>query len=221
MGSHLAMAQIFSRYAAFYARLVLLALLVMIVSSVFAWRALTSERHAVDEPVEQPVPFSHKHHVDDVGLDCRYCHGSVETSAYAGMPPVSTCMTCHSQLFTDQPMLKPVLEAWRDGTPIAWHRVNQLPDFVYFDHSIHVAKGIGCASCHGRIDQMPLVRRTSTLSMKWCLDCHRHPEAYVRPRERIYDMDWQPRDQRALGEALVSAYRIDRKKMLDCSLCHR
>lgn len=215
------MAQVFSRYAGFYARLVLIALLVLVTSGVVAWRALTSERHAVNETVEQPVPFSHKHHVSDVGLDCRYCHASVETSRYAGMPPVSTCMTCHSQLFTDQPMFKPLLDAWTAGTSIHWHRVNQLPDFVYFDHSIHVAKGVGCESCHGRVDQMPLMRRTQTLSMQWCLQCHRRPEAYLRPRDRVFDMGWRADDQPTLGEALVSAYRIDKRKMTDCSLCHR
>ena len=215
------MAQVFSRYAGFYARLALIALLVLTTSGVLAWRALTAERHTVNEPVEQPVPFSHKHHVGDVGLDCRYCHASVETSAQAGMPPVSTCMTCHSQLFTDQRMLAPVRQAWISGQSLAWRRVNQLPDFVYFNHSIHVAKGVGCVSCHGRVDQMPLMRRTETLSMKWCLDCHRDPEQQLRPREHVFDMAWTPKDQRSLGIALVQAYRIDRAKMMDCSLCHR
>ncbi|PXV55853.1 quinol:cytochrome c oxidoreductase pentaheme cytochrome subunit [Dyella jiangningensis] len=215
------MAQVFSRYAGFYARLALIALLVLTTSGVLAWRALTAERHTVNETVEQPVPFSHKHHVGDVGLDCRYCHASVETSAQAGMPPVSTCMTCHSQLFTDQRMLAPVRQAWISGQSLAWRRVNQLPDFVYFNHSIHVAKGVGCVSCHGRVDQMPLMRRTETLSMKWCLDCHRDPEQQLRPREHVFDMAWTPKDQRSLGIALVQAYRIDRAKMMDCSLCHR
>ncbi len=215
------MAQVFSRYAGFYARLALIALLVLATSGVLAWRALTAERHTVNETVEQPVPFSHKHHVGDVGLDCRYCHASVETSAQAGMPPVSTCMTCHSQLFTDQRMLAPVRQAWISGQSLAWRRVNQLPDFVYFNHSIHVAKGVGCVSCHGRVDQMPLMRRTQTLSMKWCLDCHRDPEQQLRPRERVFDMAWTPKDQRSLGIALVQAYRIDRAKLTDCSLCHR
>lgn len=215
------MAQVFSRYAGFYARLALIALLVLTTSVVLAWRALTAERHTVNETVEQPVPFSHKHHVGDVGLDCRYCHASVEASAQAGMPPVSTCMTCHSQLFTDQRMLAPVRRAWISGQSLAWRRVNQLPDFVYFNHSIHVAKGVGCVSCHGRVDQMPLMRRTETLSMKWCLDCHRDPEQQLRPREHVFDMAWTPKDQRSLGIALVQAYRIDRAKLTDCSLCHR
>lgn len=215
------MAQVFSRYADVYARLALIALLALATCAVLVWRAATSEPHGVNETVEQPVPFSHKHHVDDVGLDCRYCHTSVETSAYAGMPPVSTCMTCHSQLFVDQPMLKPLRDAWTQHTPLAWRRVNQLPDFVYFDHSIHLAKGVGCASCHGRVDQMPLMRRTQTLSMTWCLDCHRDPAPQLRPRERVFDMSWKTGQPAALGESLVAAYRIDRRKMMDCSLCHR
>ncbi|HEY9131964.1 MAG TPA: cytochrome c3 family protein [Dyella sp.] len=204
-----------------YLQLVLLALLVLVVSGVIAWRAMTAEPNGMNETVDQPVPFSHKHHVGDIGIDCRYCHASVETSAYAGMPSIATCMTCHSQLFSDQPMLRPLIDAWQSGVPLAWRRVNQLPDFVYFDHSIHVAKGVGCASCHGRVDRMPLMRRTQPLSMAWCLDCHRDPSLQLRPREHVFDMAWAPHDTRALGDALVETYRIDRRKLMDCSICHR
>jgi hypothetical protein len=169
---------------------------------------------------EQPVPFSHKHHVSGIGIDCRYCHTSVETSSFAGIPPVKTCMTCHSQIWADSPMLAPVRVSFQNDTPIEWTRVHDLPDFVYFDHSIHVKKGIGCSTCHGQVDQMPLMWREKTLQMEWCLDCHRHPEQYVRPRDRVFAMDWQPpADQLSLGRRLVQEYRI--KSMTDCWVCHR
>lgn len=216
------MAQIFHPRSGLYAKLIILALLVAVVAAVVAWRSLTAEPDSENEAVEQPVPFSHQHHVGEVGIDCRYCHAGVETGAFAGTPPISTCMTCHSQLFTDQPPLAPLIESWRTGVPLRWNRVNDLPDFVYFDHSIHVAKGVGCVSCHGRVDRMPLMRRVASLSMRWCLDCHRHPERSVRPREEAFAMDERrPGDDDALGMHLVDAYRIDRRRLTDCSVCHR
>lgn len=170
--------------------------------------------------VGQPVPFSHKHHVSGIGIDCRYCHSSVEQSAVAGLPPTETCMSCHSQIWADSPMLEPVRASFREGRPIEWIRVHDLPDFVYFDHSIHLNKGIGCASCHGRVDQMPLMWKVETLNMEWCLDCHRQPERYVRPREEVFNMAWTPpADQLARGRELVAKYQI--RKMTDCSTCHR
>lgn len=135
---------------------------------------------------DQPVPFSHQHHVSELGLDCRYCHTSVETSAFAGMPSSEVCMGCHSQIWNSSPMLAPVRESQRTGKPLQWTRVHDLPDFVYFNHSIHVAKGIGCESCHGRVDEMPLMRRAANLHMEWCLNCHRHPELNVRSASDIY-----------------------------------
>jgi hypothetical protein len=169
---------------------------------------------------EQPVPFSHKRHVDGLGIDCRYCHTSVEESAFAGIPPTHTCMTCHSQIWADSPMLAPVRESYRMNRSLAWTRVNDVADFVYFNHSIHVKKGIGCVSCHGQVDQMPLMWREHSLYMEWCLDCHRHPERYVRPRQEVFNMHWQPAgDQLALGQQLVEEYRI--QKLTDCSTCHR
>lgn len=170
--------------------------------------------------VGQPVPFSHKHHVSGIGIDCRYCHSSVEDSAVAGLPPTETCMSCHSQIWADSPMLEPVRASFREGRPIEWVRVHDLPGFVYFDHSIHLKKGIGCASCHGRVDQMPLMWKVATLNMEWCLDCHREPERHVRPREEVFNMAWTPpADQLALGRELVAKYRI--RKMTDCATCHR
>jgi len=168
----------------------------------------------------QPVPFSHKHHVADDGIDCRYCHTSVEESSFAGVPPTKTCMNCHSQIWSDSPMLEPVRESFRTGKSIQWTRVHNLPGFVYFDHSIHIHKGVGCSTCHGRVDTMPLTWRENTLYMDWCLECHRAPERYVRPRQYVFSMDYQtPVDQIALGEKLVKEYKI--RKLTSCSTCHR
>lgn len=169
---------------------------------------------------EQPVPFSHKHHVAGLGLDCRYCHTSVDEGAFAGMPSTKVCMTCHSQVWTEAPLLEPVRESWRTDRSIEWTRVHDLPDYAYFNHSIHVSKGIGCASCHGRVDQMPLVWREETLNMEWCLECHREPERFVRPRDAVFDMDWEPdRPQEELGAELVELHNIQSK--VNCSVCHR
>lgn len=215
------MSQVFSPSFGLYAKLALLGSLLVVVSAVFAWRGVVTDPHRLGEPVNQPVPFSHKHHVDDDGIDCRFCHTSVETSAFAGIPPIATCMTCHSQLFTDAPMLKPLLDSWKSGVPLRWNRVYQLPDFVYFNHSIHIAKGVGCVSCHGRIDKMPLTQRVAPLSMEWCLDCHRQPQKFLRPRDKVFDLAWQPKDQKTLGVELLHQYHIDTGRMTDCSLCHR
>jgi len=171
-------------------------------------------------PRNQPVPFSHKHHVAGLGIDCRHCHTTVEDSAFAGIPPTKTCINCHSQIWKDSPMLEPVRASFRNDESIEWTRVHDLPDFVYFDHSIHVKKGIGCASCHGRVDQMPLMWKANTLQMEWCLDCHRHPERSVRPREEVFNMSWEPpADDPGLGERLMKDYNI--RRATDCSVCHR
>jgi hypothetical protein len=170
----------------------------------------------------QPIPFSHERHVAGNGLDCRYCHTSVEHSPFAGIPPTETCMTCHSQILPDSPMLQPVHESWETGQPIRWTRVNDVPDFVYFDHSIHVAKGIGCTTCHGPTDEMPLTWKANTFHMAWCLDCHRAPEKYIRPKEHVFDEDWTPpRNQLEQGRALVEAHGINTQQLMDCSVCHR
>jgi hypothetical protein len=173
--------------------------------------------------VEQPIPFSHKHHVSDDGIDCRYCHTGVETSSFAGIPPTKTCMNCHSLLFADSPFLEPVRESYRTGTPIQWNRVHNLDQFAYFDHSIHIAKGIGCFTCHGAVDQMPLVRQVASLQMEWCIDCHRQPEKYLRPKDQVFNMAYQaPSDQIALGLKLKQEYHIrDERDLTSCSTCHR
>jgi hypothetical protein len=174
----------------------------------------------VGEARPQPVQFSHKHHVGDDGIDCRYCHTSVETSAFAGIPSTHVCMTCHSQVWSDSPYLAAVRESYQNNTPLEWVRVHDLPDYVYFNHSIHVNKGVACIMCHGRVDQMPLVWREKSLEMKWCLSCHRSPEMFVRPREQVFSMTWNPpQDQLAMGRRLVKEYRI--QKLTDCYTCHR
>lgn len=169
---------------------------------------------------EQPVPFSHKHHVTDDGIDCRYCHTSVEVSSFAGLPSTEICMNCHSQLYTDSPILAPVRASYQTGEPIHWVRVHDLPDYVYFNHSIHVSKGVGCTTCHGQIDEMPLTWQSASLYMEWCLECHRNPEQYVRPREEVFNVNYEPpADQIALGNLLVAEYHIQEKT--SCSTCHR
>jgi hypothetical protein len=172
------------------------------------------------EYVEQPVQFSHLHHVLDDGIDCRYCHTSVESSSFAGIPPTKTCMNCHSQIWRSAPILEPVRASFREDRPMQWIRVHDLPDFVYFNHSVHVKKGIGCETCHGRVDQMPLMRQENSLQMEWCLNCHRNPQDYVRPRSEIFSMGYRPpRPQSEEGPRLVAAYDI--KPSTDCSTCHR
>jgi hypothetical protein len=169
---------------------------------------------------EQPVPFSHVHHVAGLGIDCRYCHTSVETSATAGIPPTKTCMNCHSQIWSDSPMLEPVRESFRSERSIEWVKVNDLPDFVYFDHSAHVNQGVGCTTCHGRVDRMPLMWQEASLAMEWCLACHRQPERYLRPREQVYNAAYEPpADQLALGRSLARQYGIHTRT--SCSTCHR
>jgi hypothetical protein len=177
----------------------------------------------VNAPVEQPVPFSHEHHVGGLGLDCRYCHVSVEKSSFADLPPTETCMTCHSQIWNNAPMLEPIRESFKSGQPIQWNRVNNLPDYVYFNHSIHIAKGVGCETCHGRMDQMPLTSKAQTLYMGWCLNCHRHPENYIRPKDQVFTMGYQPvADQVTLGKQLMKEYNIlPGSRLDDCYICHR
>jgi hypothetical protein len=168
----------------------------------------------------QPVPFSHKHHVGDDGIDCRYCHTSVEGAAFAGIPSTKICMNCHSQIWADSPVLAPVRESFRTGQSIEWTRVHNLPKFVYFDHSIHVSKGVGCTTCHGHVDRMPLMWRENSLYMEWCLECHREPERFVRPRQFVFSVSWQPPpDQLKQGRKLIEEYKIQR--LTSCSVCHR
>jgi hypothetical protein len=180
----------------------------------------------------QPVPFSHEHHVGQLGIDCRYCHTSVETSSFAGFPPTKTCMNCHSQIWVGSTMLEPVRDSYATNQSLVWHRVYNVPGFAYFDHSIHIHKGIGCASCHGRVDEMPMLFQYPTLLMEWCLACHRHPEDNLRPKEQVFNLKWtasdekdangQPYDQQTLGRKLFTEYGIkDQHQLTSCSVCHR
>ncbi len=216
------MPQIFPPPATTLARLGLLALVLVPTAALTAVAVVQRSSYAtgVGRAHAQPVPFSHKHHVGDDGFDCRYCHTSVERSASAGFPSTDVCMNCHRQIWNESPMLAPVRDSYRTGRPIVWSRVHTLPDFVYFSHAIHVAKGVGCTTCHGPVDRMPLTWRANTLEMGWCLSCHRRPERYVRPRDAVFRTDWQPpADQLALGRRLVKEYGI--RPRTDCTTCHR
>lgn len=169
---------------------------------------------------EQPIPFSHKHHVAGLGIDCRFCHSNVETSSFAGIPPTATCMKCHSEMWNQAPMLEPVRESFKSGKPLEWERVHDLPDYVYFDHSIHISKGVSCKTCHGRVDEMPMMWKENTLHMQWCLECHRNPEKYITDKEHVFDMEWEPHGDRVEhGKRLVEEYGIHPKT--NCSTCHR
>lgn len=171
---------------------------------------------------EQPVPFNHNQHVVEVGLDCRYCHSSVETTDFAGIPPTEACMGCHSQVASEALTLAPMRASLENNQPLEWIRVHDLADFVYFNHGIHVSQGIGCETCHGRVDQMTTVAKVETLQMDWCLGCHRAPERFVRPRDQVFTMGWEPPpDQEAAGAQLVADYGIKVDQLTDCSICHR
>lgn len=219
------MAQIFHPSMNVIAKVSILGSLLFLALAV--WTCLEFARSSygteMGQVVVQPIPFSHEHHVGVLGIDCRYCHTTVERASFAGMPSTQTCMNCHSQIWVGSAMLEPVRESYRTSQSISWQRVYNLPGFVYFDHSIHVQKGIGCSSCHGQVDQMPLLYQASPLLMEWCLDCHRNPERQIRPREDVFDMKYQtPDDQETLGRKLVKQYGVrDPKVLTSCSTCHR
>ena len=219
------MSQIFHRHANIYSRLSMIAVAVVAITvgGVVAMLNVSGYNTNQDVFVEQPIQFSHLHHVGGMGIDCRYCHTSVEESAFANIPPTKTCMNCHSQIWNTAPILEPVRASLRDNKPLHWTRVHDLPDFVYFNHSIHVKKGIGCATCHGPVDKMPLIYQQATLQMSWCLACHRDPARYIRPREQVFNMSWQPpADDPDMGARLVRQYKIASVEQLtSCSTCHR
>jgi hypothetical protein len=196
---------------------------VFIVAGV-VWLTLEINRSSyvtrAQEARSQPVPFSHAHHVGGLGVECRYCHTSVDRSAYAGIPPTKTCMNCHSQIWAQSPTLEPVRASLRTDRSIEWVKVHDLPDFAYFNHSAHVNKGVGCSTCHGRVDQMPLVWQEKSLQMEWCLECHRNPERYLRPKSEVYNIAYEPpANQLELGRTLVKDYDV--KPQVTCSTCHR
>jgi len=216
------MAQIFHRSTNTVSRVSIYGAVFILAALGYAGYALSRSPYFTEVNLarEQPAPFSHKHHVAELGIDCRYCHTSVEESSFAGIPPTATCMSCHSQIWLTSPMLEPIRSSFRDNRSIEWERINALPDFVYFNHSIHVNKGVGCTTCHGPIASMPLTWRGNTLQMEWCLECHRQPELYVRPREAVFSPDYQPpANQLELGRRIVKDYKI--QKLTNCSTCHR
>jgi hypothetical protein len=219
------MAQIFHRSTNFIARFSLFAGIFLAGLALTAVLGLARAPYFTrqNEVQSQPIQFSHKHHAGDDGIDCRYCHTSVETSATAGIPPTKTCMSCHSVLFNDVGYLEPIRESYRTATSIQWTRVHRLADYVYFDHSIHVSKGVGCSTCHGRVDQMPLMFQANTLLMGWCLDCHRNTEMALRPLNKVYDMTWQPAaNQAEIGKQFQKERNIrSTSDLTSCSTCHR
>ena len=234
------MAQIFNRSANTLARASILGIVLLLTAVGAALMQLQRSPYVTNQRIapDQPVPFSHQHHVAGLGLDCRYCHTTVEESSFAGIPPTKTCMNCHAQIWTNAALLEPVRASFRTGQSLQWTRVHDLPDFVYFNHSIHVNKGVGCYSCHGPVDQMPLMYQENSLQMEWCLNCHRQPEKFLRPKEKVFDMTYHAPDgyeknavewkgkkylnQADLGTALAKEYHLrTTRDITSCSTCHR
>ncbi|KAB2953553.1 MAG: cytochrome c3 family protein [Thermoanaerobaculia bacterium] len=216
------MGQVFAKSANAFARSSLIVGLLLVAGAGAGLWVLGSSGYVTRQGLvlEQPVPFSHDHHVGQIGIDCRYCHTAVETSAKAGIPPTATCMNCHKQLWTNAALLEPVRASLENDVPLAWNRVHDLPDFVYFDHSIHVAKGVACVTCHGPVNRMPLMYQYPSLQMEWCLACHRDPVRNLRPREEVTNVAWQPPvdlERRQLEWAQL--YNV--KSKTSCSTCHR
>jgi len=232
------MAQIFHRSFNTLGKVAILGLPLLLGSTGLALVAFYRSSYATGtfEVVEQPVPFSHLHHVGQLGIDCRFCHNSVETSGFAGLPATEVCMKCHQQMWTGADMLGTVRQSWKDDKPIVWNQVHKLPEYAYFNHSIHVGKGVGCVECHGQVDKMPLIFQSKTLLMEWCLRCHRAPEGHLRPKEEVFSMTWTPdkhtidpetkepypTDKKELGALLKDKYGVrDARTLTSCSMCHR
>jgi hypothetical protein len=219
------MSQVFPKSANQWSRASIVGLIFVLLS--LGWLILVLQRSdfvtTAHQFREQPVQFSHQHHAGGIGIDCRYCHTSVEVSASAGIPPTKTCINCHSQIWSTSPYLEPVRASFREDRPLNWVRVHDLPDFVYFNHSIHVRKGMGCETCHGRVDHMPLMLQENSLQMEWCINCHRDPAKYIRPRDQVFTMGYQPAvSQDVLGPQLVREYKVaGPAHMMSCSVCHR
>jgi hypothetical protein len=219
------MAQIFHRSFNSISRFSLFALFFLVGLALTLTLVVARSPYLTNQRVtrDQPVQFSHKHHVGDDGIDCRYCHTGVETSAYAGIPPTKTCMNCHSVLFNNIGYLEPVRESYRTDESIEWVKVHRLADYVYFNHSIHINKGIGCSTCHGSVNDMPLVFQASPLTMEWCLGCHRNPQENLRPKDQIFNMNWKAdANQEETGKKLASEYQLrSTAELTSCSTCHR
>lgn len=214
------MPQVFAPTANTIARATLAALALLLTAAAVAGWLFVRSSWATGEDITppQPVPFSHLHHVGGIGLDCRLCHAHAADGAMAGLPSVDVCMTCHREVWADAPLLAPIRDAARDGREIAWNRVHDLADYVYFHHGIHVAKGIACEQCHGRVDRMPLIRQDAPLTMQWCLDCHRDPAPHVRPPAEVFTMGWTPPEG---FDRIALARALDLHATTDCTGCHR
>ena len=218
------MPQIFHRSTNTLSRLSIFGALFVLAGALWGLAVLNRSGYVTQQGVarQQPIQFSHKHHAGELGIDCRYCHVQVESAAYAGIPPTATCMNCHSQIWADSPTLEPVRASWRSGAALHWIKVHDLPDFVYFNHGIHVQKGVACETCHGRVDRMNQIWQESSLQMEWCLGCHRDPGRYVRPREDVFTFGWSPSEGEGAGEPrldVVAAYDV--RARTDCMTCHR
>ncbi|MDQ6640032.1 MAG: cytochrome c family protein [Pseudomonadota bacterium] len=215
------MAQVFSRRAQLGVKLSFLSLAGILLALLAWWAGAHRADERIGEPIGQPIPFSHKHHVGDDGIDCRYCHTTVETSAFAGLPSTAICLGCHAQLYADAAVLEPLRRSAASGQPIEWQRDHSLPDFVFFNHSVHVAKGVACLECHGHVDQMPITWRVQRLDMQWCLGCHRDPAPHLRPQSEVFSMD---RSAAGTADATALARSVpleSERRRLDCSTCHR
>jgi DNA-directed RNA polymerase subunit RPC12/RpoP len=221
------MSQIFRPSADIWLRLTAVIVFVAVFAGGFIASGLARSSYATGKgwPINQEVPFSHKHHAGDLGIDCRYCHVDVENGPHASIPPTYTCMTCHSQVWTGAPMLAPVRESLASGKPLLWTRVAKLPGYVYFDHQIHIDRGVPCVECHGRVDEMPLAYRGQALEMRFCLSCHRDPAPHLKPPQEVTRMDWSGWDaipaHRAYGAQAMKTFHIQPAKLTDCGLCHR
>jgi|SRR5579871_3994468 len=217
------MSQLFAPSVDLYAKLLLLGLAVLIVGGTYSLFLINRSPYwtNVGVALPQPVPFSHEHHAGELGIDCRFCHRSVATSAYAGMPDTQTCMTCHSQVWKNAPVLAPVHGSYASNHPLEWNRVYGVPGYVYFNHSIHINKGVGCVSCHGRIDKMQMTWKSVDMEMQWCLACHRNPAPQLRPLSKVYQMDWTPPRDPHAGLAWMTQRDIRKDHLTDCSACHR
>ena len=216
------MAQIFPRYTNTLSRVTAVVAFGTVVAGLWLWSRIQRSPYTSEVRIakEQPVPFSHRHHVGQLGIDCRYCHTSVESSPFAGIPPTETCMHYHRQIWSSAPMLEPVRESYKSGKPLHWTRVHDLPDFVYFNHAAHINKGVGCTTCHGPIDRMPLTWQSGDLTMGWCLDCHRNPTPNLRPKDQVTSVEWTPGPEQATVGAAFAKER-DVRTLQSCSYCHR
>lgn len=218
-------AQIFGRSSNTIARASIVGLLLLVATlAVAGYLYVRSDLYTRRQQVIlQPVQFSHKHHYAGLGIGCRYCHTTVEYSSFAGLPNTQTCMNCHSQIWTSAPSLQPVRDSWNNNIPIQWNRVYNLPQFVFFNHSPHIAKGIGCETCHGRVDQMDQLYKATSMQMEWCVDCHKDPAKYIRPLDQVFTFGYKPEQPQAvLGPQLVKQYNVlDARTLTSCSTCHR